>query len=87
MWRLVALPAAGGLELDDPWDSFQPKPLYDNGYEHIIETLQISLENCQSESSHKLKTKLLTRRNRLGDVLGQRIHLMAAIYLITILIA
>jgi len=27
---LVALPVAGGLELDDRWGSFQPKPLYDS---------------------------------------------------------
>ena len=25
-WRLVALPVAGQLELDDPWGPFQPKP-------------------------------------------------------------
>jgi len=30
IWRLVALPVAGGLELDDPWDPFQPKPFYDS---------------------------------------------------------
>ena len=29
MWRLVALPAAGGLELDDPWGPFQPMPFQD----------------------------------------------------------
>ena len=27
MWRLVALPVAGGLELRDPWGPFQPGPL------------------------------------------------------------
>jgi len=26
----VALPVAGGLELDDPWGPFQPKPFYDS---------------------------------------------------------
>jgi len=26
----VALPAAVGLELDDPWGPFQPKPFYDS---------------------------------------------------------
>jgi len=30
MWRLVALPVAGGLELYAPWGPFQPKPLYDS---------------------------------------------------------
>ena len=30
IWRLVALPVAGGLELDDPWGPFQPKPVYDS---------------------------------------------------------
>jgi len=30
MWRLVALPVAGGLELDDPWGPFQPKPFYNS---------------------------------------------------------
>jgi len=29
IWRLVALPVAGGLELDDPWVPFQCKPFYD----------------------------------------------------------
>ena len=28
IWRLVALPLLGGLELDDPWGPFQPKPFY-----------------------------------------------------------
>ena len=27
--EVVALPVAGGLELDDPWDPLQPKPFYD----------------------------------------------------------
>ena len=30
IWRLMALPAAGGLEHDDPWDPFQPKPFCDS---------------------------------------------------------
>ena len=30
IWRLVALPVAGGLELDDPWGPFQPGPFYDS---------------------------------------------------------
>ena len=30
IWRLVALPVAGGLELDDPWGPFEPKPFYDS---------------------------------------------------------
>ena len=30
MGRLVALPVVGGVELDDPWDSFQSKPFYDS---------------------------------------------------------
>ena len=30
MWRLVALPVAEGLELDDPWVPFKPKPFYDS---------------------------------------------------------
>jgi len=29
IWRLVALHATEGLELDDPWHPFQPKPFYD----------------------------------------------------------
>ena len=29
IWRLVALPVSGGLEFDDPWSPFQPKPFYD----------------------------------------------------------
>jgi len=28
--RCVALPVAGGLELDDPWGPFQPRPFYDS---------------------------------------------------------
>ena len=28
IWRLEALPVAGGLELDDPWGPSQPKPFY-----------------------------------------------------------
>jgi len=30
IWRLVALPVAAGLELDEPWSPFQPKPFYDS---------------------------------------------------------
>ena len=30
MWRLVALPVVGGLELHDPWGPFQPEPFYDS---------------------------------------------------------
>jgi len=30
VYREVSLPIAGGLELDDLQDSFQPKPLYDS---------------------------------------------------------
>ena len=30
IWRLVPLPVAGGLELDDPWSPFQPKPFCDS---------------------------------------------------------
>ena len=30
IWRLVALPEAGELKLDDPWGHFQPKPFYDS---------------------------------------------------------
>ena len=30
IWRLVALPMVVGLEPDDPWDPFQPKPFYDS---------------------------------------------------------
>ena len=30
IWRLVALRAMRGLELDTPWGPFQPKPLYDS---------------------------------------------------------
>ena len=29
-WRLLALPVAGGLERDNPWGPFQPKPFYDS---------------------------------------------------------
>jgi len=29
IWRLVVLPVAGEVELDDPWGPFQPKPFYD----------------------------------------------------------
>jgi len=28
--RLTTLPVAGGLEPDDPWGPFQPKPFYDS---------------------------------------------------------
>jgi len=28
VWRLVALPVAGGLELDDPWGPLQFTPFY-----------------------------------------------------------
>ena len=30
IWRLVALPAAGGLELHAPWGPFQPRPFYNS---------------------------------------------------------
>ena len=30
VWRLVALPVAGVLELDDPWGPFQPGPFCDS---------------------------------------------------------
>ena len=30
MWRLVALPVVGGLELHDPWGPFQPRPFCDS---------------------------------------------------------
>lgn len=30
IWRLVVLPTAEGLELDDPWGPFQPRPFYDS---------------------------------------------------------
>jgi len=30
MWRLAALPVAGGLELGDPWGPFQRKRFYDS---------------------------------------------------------
>ena len=30
MWRLVVLPVVGGLEFQDLWGSFQPKPHYDS---------------------------------------------------------
>jgi len=30
IWRSVALPVAGVLELDDHWVPFQPKPFYDS---------------------------------------------------------
>ena len=30
IWRLVALPMVGELELDDPWGLFQPEPFYDS---------------------------------------------------------
>ena len=29
-WRLAALSVAWGLEPDDPWGPFQPKPFYDS---------------------------------------------------------
>ena len=34
----MALPAAGGLELDDPWASFQPKPFCDPMIKQILST-------------------------------------------------
>jgi len=30
VWWEMSLPVAGGLELDDPKGSFQPKPFYDS---------------------------------------------------------
>ena len=30
IWRVVVLPVAGRLELDDPWGPFQPKPFCDS---------------------------------------------------------
>ena len=36
LWRLVALPVAGELELGDLWGPFQPRPFYDSMIQHLL---------------------------------------------------
>jgi len=50
MWRLVALPVAGGLELHDPWGPFWPKPCYDS---MILWMPELSVCNTLSPAEQK----------------------------------
>jgi len=36
LWRLVALPVAGELELGDLWGPFQPRPFYDSMIQQLL---------------------------------------------------
>jgi len=62
MWRLVALPVAGGLEIRDPWGPFQPSRVGVNIYANIHVS---EFRNRLPQLWHHLQPKFTTSRNTL----------------------